>query len=159
MYMRGWYALPPPQFVREWALMTVGTPSEREQAIRRADELHLLRTVLDCGPTIYPLLVMLAQRGVAPAYMQRLLPLYNLAQPQLTHVPSVTLVREMPTLLTRREHEILELLAQRWTDKEIAEQLVIAPNTVRKHTSTIYSKLGVSSRREAVEVAQSLRLL
>lgn len=64
-----------------------------------------------------------------------------------------------PELLTRRELEILTLLAERWSDKEIAERLVIAPNTVRKHTSTIYDKLGVSSRREAVDVARTLGLL
>lgn len=67
--------------------------------------------------------------------------------------------RPPPELLTRREAQILELLAERWTDKEIAERLVIAPNTVRKHTSTIYDKLGVGSRREAVDVARALGLL
>mgnify|MGYP001193105423 CR=1 FL=1 len=64
-----------------------------------------------------------------------------------------------PELLTRREAEILGLLAERWTDKEIAARLVIAPNTVRKHTSTIYDKLGVGSRREAVDAARALGLL
>lgn len=65
----------------------------------------------------------------------------------------------LPELLTRREHEILEQLAERWSDKEIAARLVIAPNTVRKHTSTIFGKLGVSNRREAVAVAHALGLL
>ncbi|NCC36246.1 MAG: response regulator transcription factor [Chloroflexia bacterium] len=64
-----------------------------------------------------------------------------------------------PEVLTRRETEILALLAARWSNKEIADQLVITPNTVRKHTSTIYSKLGVSSRREAVAVARALGML
>lgn len=63
------------------------------------------------------------------------------------------------SLLTRREYEVLELLSKRWTDKEIAAHLVIAPNTVRKHTSTIFSKLGVRNRREAVALAQTLGLL
>ncbi|MDW8391372.1 MAG: LuxR C-terminal-related transcriptional regulator [Oscillochloridaceae bacterium] len=61
--------------------------------------------------------------------------------------------------LTRRESEILALLALRWSDKEIAEQLIISPKTVRRHTSTIYSKLGVHGRREAVAVARQLGLL
>jgi LuxR family transcriptional regulator, maltose regulon positive regulatory protein len=65
----------------------------------------------------------------------------------------------IPELLTRRESEILALLARRWSDKEIATELVIASNTVRKHTSTIYQKLGVSSRREAVATARALGLL
>jgi LuxR family transcriptional regulator, maltose regulon positive regulatory protein len=61
--------------------------------------------------------------------------------------------------LTRREREVLELLSERWSDKEIAAHLVIAPNTVRKHTSTIFGKLGVSNRREAVVAARALGLL
>jgi ATP/maltotriose-dependent transcriptional regulator MalT len=61
--------------------------------------------------------------------------------------------------LTRREREVLELLSERWSDKEIAEHLFIAPNTVRKHTSTIFGKLGVSNRREAVKAARALGLL
>lgn len=61
--------------------------------------------------------------------------------------------------LTRRESQILALLALRWSDKEIAEQLIISPKTVRRHTSTIYSKLGVHGRREAVAVARRLGLL
>jgi ATP/maltotriose-dependent transcriptional regulator MalT len=66
---------------------------------------------------------------------------------------------QLPEVLTRREHEILALLPERWSDKEIAARLVFASNTVRKHTSTIFGKLGVSSRREAVDAARSLGLL
>jgi LuxR family maltose regulon positive regulatory protein len=62
-------------------------------------------------------------------------------------------------LLTRREYEVLELLSERWSDKEIAERLFIAPNTVRKHTSTIFGKLGVSNRRAAVAAARTLGIL
>lgn len=61
--------------------------------------------------------------------------------------------------LTRRESQILALLALRWSDKEIAEELVIAPKTVRRHTSAIYAKLGVHCRREAVATARQLGLL
>lgn len=65
----------------------------------------------------------------------------------------------VPEMLTPREKEILALLAERWTDKEIAARLTIAPNTVRKHTSAIFGKLGVGTRREAVIVARAIGLL
>ncbi len=130
-----------------------------ERAIRLAAPLGLIRTLLDCGPTLQPLLVGLAAQGVAPAYVQGLLSFYAtapLAQARPTIAPVALTV---PKLLTRREAEILKLLAERWSDKEIAKRLVVTPNTVRKHTSTIYSKLGVNSRREAVAVARSLGLI
>lgn len=55
--------------------------------------------------------------------------------------------------LSRREREILTLLAQRWTNKEIAEALFISPRTVMTHTTSIFNKLGVDNRREAAAVA------
>ncbi|MGQ9927964.1 MAG: LuxR C-terminal-related transcriptional regulator [Chloroflexaceae bacterium] len=61
--------------------------------------------------------------------------------------------------LTRREQEILTLLAERWSNQEITDRLSITVNTIRKHTSTIYDKLGVSSRREAVAVGRAIGVL
>ncbi|NOZ70847.1 MAG: response regulator [Chloroflexi bacterium] len=51
--------------------------------------------------------------------------------------------------LTPREGEVLELLAQGLTNKEIAQQLVISPNTVKRHTLAIFAKLEVSTRAAA----------
>lgn len=53
-------------------------------------------------------------------------------------------------LLTRREQEILALLAKGYLYKEIAEHLGITPGTVRVHLHSVYEKLHVSSRTEAV---------
>ena len=58
--------------------------------------------------------------------------------------------------LTNREFEILELLTQRMSTKEIAAKLFISPTTVKKHLSNIYGKLNVSNRRQAVEKAETL---
>jgi ATP/maltotriose-dependent transcriptional regulator MalT len=55
--------------------------------------------------------------------------------------------------------EVLELLAQRLTNKEIAEKLFIAPGTVKTHTLSIYAKLQVAGRRQAVEKAIQIGLL
>jgi LuxR family maltose regulon positive regulatory protein len=61
--------------------------------------------------------------------------------------------------LTEREMEVLCLLATHLSSTEIADQLVIAASTVRSHIKTIYSKLRVHSRTEAVEKAREIGLL
>ena len=64
-----------------------------------------------------------------------------------------------PTRLTAREVEVLRLLSQGWTDTHIAEHLVISVRTVNRHTSSLYSKLGVSSRVAAIHSAIEHHLL
>ncbi|HEX5029091.1 MAG TPA: response regulator transcription factor [Gaiellaceae bacterium] len=56
-------------------------------------------------------------------------------------------------LLTRRETEILRLLADGLSNREIAERLFISPKTVEHHLSRIYGKLGMSTRAEAAAYA------
>lgn len=52
--------------------------------------------------------------------------------------------------LTAREREVFDLICQGLADKEIAKELGLAPNTVRNHVATIYAKLDVHSRGEAI---------
>jgi non-specific serine/threonine protein kinase len=61
--------------------------------------------------------------------------------------------------LTRREREVLELLAQRLTDPEIAERLFISPRTASRHVANLFLKLGVNSRREAAALAARQELV
>ena len=61
--------------------------------------------------------------------------------------------------LTRRERDILSLLAQGHTGPEIAEKLTLAVSSVKWHTQHLYSKLGVNSKKQAVARARELGLL
>ena len=61
--------------------------------------------------------------------------------------------------LTSRELDVLQLLAQHLTDREIALQLAISPHTVNFHLKNIYAKLDVHDRRQAKKRAQELGLL
>jgi DNA-binding NarL/FixJ family response regulator len=58
-----------------------------------------------------------------------------------------------PDGLTAREVEVLRLVAQGLTGAQVAEQLVISPRTVHAHLSSIYSKLGITSRNAATRYA------
>ena len=64
-----------------------------------------------------------------------------------------------PAGLTAREVEVLRWVARGLTDAQVAEQLVISPRTVTSHLSSIYNKLGVSSRSAATRFAIEHRLV
>ena len=61
-------------------------------------------------------------------------------------------------LLTYREMDVLALLCDRLTNKEIAYKLGVSPETVRQHTVNLYRKLGVVGRRQAIVQAHALGL-
>jgi predicted ATPase/serine/threonine protein kinase/DNA-binding CsgD family transcriptional regulator len=64
-----------------------------------------------------------------------------------------------PAGLTARELEILRLVAQGMTDAQVAEKLIISPRTVNWHLTSIYGKIGVSSRSAATRYAIEQRLV
>jgi DNA-binding NarL/FixJ family response regulator len=61
--------------------------------------------------------------------------------------------------LSDREREVLEAIASGATNREIAGELYLSPHTVKEHTSSLYRKLGVRNRAEAVQRAQRLGLI
>lgn len=63
-----------------------------------------------------------------------------------------------PASLSNREREVLSLIAQGATNREIAERLFLSPHTVKDHTSSLYRKLRVRNRAEAVQRAERLGL-
>lgn len=63
------------------------------------------------------------------------------------------------TRLTARQLDVLQLLAQGRTNKEIARELDLSPATVKAHAAAIFEGLGAANRTDAVSKAQALRLL
>jgi DNA-binding NarL/FixJ family response regulator len=73
--------------------------------------------------------------------------------------PAVKSPGTYPAGLTAREVEVLRLVAQGLTDAQIAERLIVSYRTVTTHMSSIYNKLGVSSRAAATRFAIEHQLL
>lgn len=61
--------------------------------------------------------------------------------------------------ITRREMEILELIAQGMSNREIAERLFVSENTVKTHSSRVFDKLGARRRTQAVQMGKEFGLL
>ncbi len=64
-----------------------------------------------------------------------------------------------PEPLTRRERQVLELLAENLTNPEIAERLTLAPSSVKWYLQQIYQKLGAQDRKQAVLLARQAGIL
>jgi LuxR family maltose regulon positive regulatory protein len=125
-----------------------------EHALRIAEPEGYVRLFADCGLPMARLLQEARQRALLPEYVEKLLGAFdgNLSLPS-------SVAGALPEPLSLREQEVLKLIAAGLTNREIAEGLVISPETVKKHTSSIFSKLSVSNRTEAAARARELNLL
>lgn len=74
-------------------------------------------------------------------------------------VHNTSLMQPLLESLSEREQEVLQLLAAGQSNREIAQRLIVGLNTVKTHVKSIYTKLDVHSRTQALVRAQSLRLL
>jgi DNA-binding NarL/FixJ family response regulator len=66
-------------------------------------------------------------------------------------------IRPVRSPLTEREWEVLDLLCERKSTREIADSLVLSEETVYSHSKNLLRKLNVHSREEAIAVAEQLR--
>jgi LuxR family maltose regulon positive regulatory protein len=143
-----------------------------EQAVELAEPGGWIRPFVESGPPMADLLERLLEKNIAADFIQKLLaafkggvqPLVPEASGQAVpswQPPAPRPPRPQPLIepLTNRELDVLELLAQRFQNKEIAEKLFVSSETVKAHLKNIYQKLSVSKRREAVAKARELGIL
>jgi LuxR family maltose regulon positive regulatory protein len=149
------------QGARPVALATLG------RALALAAPEGYVRRFVDEGPVLRVMLEAAYSRGVERDYLTRLLAACAPRQPEpgaqaalaprLT-TPSVARAA-LAEPLSERERQVLRLIVDGKSNAEIAQALVIAVSTVKTHTNSIFGKLGVTSRTQAIARARELPLL
>jgi len=136
------------------------------RAVALAQPGGFIRLFLDLGPALAPLLNRLEVKGEKLEYVGQILAAFraeggraNLAHPDAAAGLAVRDIAGLPEQLSHREKQVLELLAGHLTNKEIGERLYISTHTVKRHAHSIYAKLNVTGRREAVTKAVGLGLI
>jgi LuxR family maltose regulon positive regulatory protein len=133
-----------------------------QQALILAEPEGYIRKFLDEGLPMVQLLREANAHGIMPGYTGKLLTSFE-AQSQgsasASPIPVIPASQSLIEPLSQRELELLRLLKTDLSGPEIANQLVIALSTVRTHTKSIYNKLNVNDRREAVKRAGELGLI
>lgn len=124
------------------------------RALGRAAPSRYVRLFLDEGEAMHALLE--RARSFDPAYVDHLL---DARGSTASAAPSPVAALFLGDPLSEREQAVLRLLGARLTDKEIAKELSLSVNTIKWYDRNIYSKLGVSTRRQAITKAKSLGLL
>lgn len=137
-----------------------------QEAVELARPGGWVRPFVEAGPTMAEMLDRLEGQEDPTGFVERVLAAFEIGGSPVPSVaphreqlpvgfaePTRTTTQDAPNNLTDRELDVLELLAQRLQNKEIATRLGISAHTVNYHLKHVYDKLGVQSRRQAVEHA------
>jgi LuxR family maltose regulon positive regulatory protein len=100
-----------------------------------------------------------AARGISSVYASRLLAAFSKGKPARPPVDTRPQQAALLEPLSKRELDVLRLLGSSLSGPQIADELFISLGTFQTHTKSIYGKLGVHNRLEAIERAKVLKLL
>jgi LuxR family maltose regulon positive regulatory protein len=137
---------------RTSALSTLG------RALVLAAPEGYIRLFIDEGPPMLAMLRLAYRRDIVPEYVATLLAAFG---EQLTSGLALTSLHPGSLLepLTGRERDVLRLLLEGASNREIARRLVLSVNTVKRHVYNLCGKLGVQSRSQAIIRARDLNLV
>jgi len=131
-----------------------------EHALALAEPEGYLRIFLDEGRPMAWLLYKALEGKIHPEYVGKILAAFpENAQTLPMPVHNEKRVFLVVEPLSGREIEVLRLISEGLTNQEIAVKLVLSPGTVKAHTNSIFGKLNVHSRTQAVSAARALGIL
>jgi LuxR family maltose regulon positive regulatory protein len=130
-----------------------------ERALRLAEPEGYVRIFLDEEADMEQLLREARRRGIMPDYTSKLLGGFKEGRQRSEGGSALPAAQPLVEPLSQRELDVLRLFKTELSGPEIARELVVGLSTVRTHTKSIYSKLGVNSRRAAVRRAEELGLI
>jgi LuxR family maltose regulon positive regulatory protein len=133
-----------------------------ERALTLAEPEGYVRVFVDEGRPMAQLLSEAAAHGIMPDYTARLLAVFEAEEQKSadeSHLPTALPAQPLTEPLSQRELEVLQLIAQGLSNREISERLFLALDTVKGHNRRIFGKLLVQRRTEAVAKARSLNIL
>ena len=120
---------------------------------------NYVRTFVDEGKPMAKLLREAQRRGIAPTYVARLLAAFIQDTPLAVAAQPHQRIGETIEPLSERELEVMRLVADGASNREIAEQLFVSIGTVKKHLSNIFAKLDINSRTQLIIKAREHNLL
>jgi LuxR family maltose regulon positive regulatory protein len=129
------------------------------QALLLAEPENYVRVFLDEGRPMARLLYEAAANGIAPEYAGRLLAQFPAGEEAQAPAPQHQLTPTLVEPLSKRELEVMQLIAAGQSNAEIAQSLYISVGTVKNHAKNIYSKLNVHSRAQAIARTRELGLI
>ena len=130
-----------------------------KRALSLAEPGGLVHVFVEKGAPMAQLLYQAAARGLKPEYAGRLLASFPTSEAPEPFQEAPAERAAMVEPLSEREIEVLQLIAEGLSNREIAEKLFLSVSTVKVHTYNIYSKLDVHSRTQAVAKARALGIL
>jgi LuxR family maltose regulon positive regulatory protein len=130
-----------------------------EESLRLAEPGGFIRIFVDEGAPMARLLSEAASHGIMPDYTGKLLTAFEADQRKSEDKPDLPPAPPLIEPLSQRELEVLQLIAQGLSNREIGQRLFLALSTVKGHSRIIFDKLGVQRRTEAVARARQLGLL
>ena len=122
-------------------------------ALKRAEPDGYLRTFADAGIALVPVLQQLGERGISPEYISRIM-----IAMEMKHKAALVETAPIVEPLSEREIEVLRLVAEGLSNREIAGRLFISPGTAKTHIHNLCGKMGVRNRTEAATRAKELGL-
>jgi LuxR family maltose regulon positive regulatory protein len=129
------------------------------RALSLAEPEGYMRTFLDEGEEMARLLYKSADRGYSPAYVGRLLAEFSDLSSTTPGTSDPAAEERLVEPLSERELQVLALVAEGLSNREIAGRLYISLSTVKGHIANIYGKLGVNNRTQAAARGRSLGIL